>query len=64
MPDDHAQEAETRGQVVIVGDGVTSTCLQLLYSASRENDPTIQAVVHALGETWPRSTQLLETAAG
>jgi DNA-binding transcriptional LysR family regulator len=52
-----ADAAEKKGKVVVVEKGRPSTFLQVLYSAGREHEPEIRAILNVLRQVWSDQNQ-------
>jgi DNA-binding transcriptional LysR family regulator len=57
MQEDWAIAAEQEGRVVIVDKGRPRTFLQFLYSAGRERDPELRAILSVLRQVWSDQNQ-------
>jgi len=61
---DLAHAAQQNGKVVVVERGRPSTFLQVLYSAGREQEPEIRAILNVLRQVWSDQNQPSPQAEG
>jgi DNA-binding transcriptional LysR family regulator len=65
MREDLAQEQARRREICLWRDVRLATTLQFIYSAERDSDPVMQALLQVIAQVWraaPRSSRLVSSA--